>query len=434
MAHDLSSSARAAWTLAILTGALAMGAVATANAAPAVISKAELPSARSETGQPKGPPFPTHVMPITGLQSALFGMTPGAVRAAAAKDFGAQLANALEPTAVELGLTAIAASGSGLPYVGTGRILYVFGPDGRLCAVDLERTAAGSASASQRAALTDIASKTAEGFESARWKPFTLIRGRPIGLNDLVLFHGADDLGNGVEIELFGADYLASLPNGAARRSPPAQGPVALRILFRQDIDGLAVLKPGDFAPAAGDHIDGFRHARFGDTEVQVRAAITQDFGTAPAGIERKTSKDGAYSLLIGATRLNPGPGPAAVSYIFDGASQKLIHVNVGWITPNPPTDAQRQATLWASDRLVDYFHKRQPALKIVAQGRVADPHAMVAYEASDDRGASVTVTVEGVPLTYRPEGDAPKPAALAPLTPAVLLISYGPPSASLAK
>jgi len=152
-----------------------------------------------------------------------------------------------------------------------------------------------------------------------------------------------------------------------------------------------------------------------------VLAAITQDFGTAPAGIERQTSKDGTFALVIGATRLNPGPGPAAVSYIFDGASQKLIHVNVGWITPSPPTDAQRQATLWASDRLVDYFHKRQPALKIVAQGRVADPHAMVAYEASDDRGASVTVTVEGVPLTYRPEGDAPKPAALAPLTPAVL-------------
>jgi hypothetical protein len=433
MTHSLASLARTVWATAILIGALAAAATP-ANSATPVISRAELPSARSETSQPSGPPFPTHVMAITGLQSALFGMTPDAVRAAAAKDFGPGLADALAPAAVEPGLTAIGASGTGLPYVGSGRILYVFGPDGRLCAIDLEKTATGPASARQRADLLDIARKTAEGFESARWKPFTLIRGRPVGLNDLVLFHGADDLGNGVEIELFGVDYVASLPNGAARRSPQAQGPAALRILFRQDIDGLAVLKPGDFAEAGGDHIDGFRHARFGDTEAQVLSALTQDFGTAPAGIERQTSKDGTFALVIGATRLNPGPGPAAVSYIFDGASQKLIHVNVGWITPSPPTDAQRQATLWASDRLVDYFHKRQPALKIVAQGRVADPHAMVAYEASDDRGASVTVTVEGVPLTYRPEGAAPKPAALAPLTPAVLVISYGPPSASLAK
>lgn len=432
MTHGLSFSARTAWATAILIGALAAGAATPANSATPVISRAELPSAHSETSQPSGPPFPTHVMAITGLQSALFGMTPDAVRAAAAKDFGPRLAGALAPAAVEPGLTAIGASGTGLPYVGSGRILYVFGPDGRLCAIDLEKTAPGPASAGQRAALMDIARKTAEGFESARWKPFTLVRGRPIGLNDLVLFHGADDLGNGVEIELFGVDYAASLPNGAARRSPPAEGPAALRILLRQDIDGLAVLKPGDFA-TADDHIDGFRHARFGDTEAQVLAAITQDFGTAPAGIERKTSKDGTYALVIGAPRLNPGPGPAAVSYIFDG-SRRLIHVNVGWITPSPPTDAQRQATLWATDRLMDYFRKYRPSLSVVAQGRIVDPHAMVAYEARDDRGASITVTVEGVSLTYRPQGEATKPSALAPATPAALLVSYAPPPASPAK
>src|SRR5262245_6157832 len=78
--------------------------------------------------------------------------------------------------------------------------------------------------------------------------------------------------------------------------------------------------------------LKGFRTARFGMTEAEVRSAIQKDFAvkpdqirTAPNALERTTA------LVVPLQALDPGPGPATAAYILGYKSKRLIQVNVVW-------------------------------------------------------------------------------------------------------
>ena len=78
--------------------------------------------------------------------------------------------------------------------------------------------------------------------------------------------------------------------------------------------------------------VTGFRDARFGMTEAEVRAAVKKSFAVKDADIKTTANPtEGTTLLIVRVDSLDPGPGPATVTYIFGNKSKKLIQVNVVW-------------------------------------------------------------------------------------------------------
>src|SRR5262245_16713901 len=78
--------------------------------------------------------------------------------------------------------------------------------------------------------------------------------------------------------------------------------------------------------------VTGFRDARFGMTEPEVRTAIKKSFLVKDADIKTGSNPtEGTTLLTVRVSSLDPGPGTATVTYIFGNKSKKLIQVNVGW-------------------------------------------------------------------------------------------------------
>ncbi len=88
-------------------------------------------------------------------------------------------------------------------------------------------------------------------------------------------------------------------------------------------------------APAITADVSGFRSARFGMTQDQVKEAIKADFGIEAKDIHQGTNDQEKTKLLtIQIANLVPDSGTAVVTYIFGFTSQKLIQVNVLWGKP----------------------------------------------------------------------------------------------------
>ncbi len=210
-------------------------------AAPSMAAVGASPTAQPSTYEIDLKPFA-----IRGYRDLHFGMTAAEARQAVAAMFGPALAKALKPDGVEPGFTALRVDGARTPEISPARLLLVFRDD-RLRAVNLEKIVPGEASAAQRQSLIENARTLATGLEARFWPPLKTVRGRPVGPNDLLVFSGIDDLGNGAQISLIGVDYLYPDKAGVMQSSPKAKGPAALRLLIEQDFDLRSVLRPGDF-------------------------------------------------------------------------------------------------------------------------------------------------------------------------------------------
>ncbi|MCP3407041.1 hypothetical protein [Bradyrhizobium sp. CCGB01] len=78
--------------------------------------------------------------------------------------------------------------------------------------------------------------------------------------------------------------------------------------------------------------IDGFRSAKFGMSETDVRAAITKDFSAKPDAIKiQDNASELTRSLLLSAPELLPNGGTAELSYVFGYKSKSLIQVGAVW-------------------------------------------------------------------------------------------------------
>jgi hypothetical protein len=105
------------------------------------------------------------------------------------------------------------------------------------------------------------------------------------------------------------------------------------------------VPKPAEQAPAvavtpsaadtSGDSkisVEGFRSAKFGTTEADVRSAIGKDFGLKPEAIKTQDNPaELTHSLLVTVPDLLPNGGGAEVSYVFGYKSKSLIQVGAAW-------------------------------------------------------------------------------------------------------
>lgn len=88
----------------------------------------------------------------------------------------------------------------------------------------------------------------------------------------------------------------------------------------------------GPAATAKEAQVEGFRNARFGMTEAQVRDAIGKDFklsGDAIQRVEEPTERTTA--LIVKVNDLLPDSGPAVIAYLLGYKTKKLFRVNVIW-------------------------------------------------------------------------------------------------------
>lgn len=153
-------------------------------------------------------------------------------------------------------------------------------------------------------------------------------------------------------------------------------------------------------SPAADYRITGFRHARFGMTPAQVRAAVAADFPGHTAIVSKRDTAEGTDILQLEAQALEPGPGPATISYIFGATSHELSHINIVWRTDAQPTPAERASMAVAGVQLADYFRRQGFSARNQADAaRLGKDGAMLLFLASDRGGALVELVADGLPI-----------------------------------
>lgn len=167
---------------------------------------------------------------------------------------------------------------------------------------------------------------------------------------------------------------------------------------------GAAQAQNGPAAPADKPlhDITGFRSARFGMNEDQVRAAAARDFKDHAALMQPARHPDPRYSLLVlPLPSLEPGPGAAGVTYIFAAREHKLVQVNVMWST-DKPGDADRARMSTAGMQLAEYFRALGWRPDAATMGVPLGPNGLVLFSGIDAHKAMVEVSVTGVSLRGR--------------------------------
>ncbi len=180
----------------------------------------------------------------------------------------------------------------------------------------------------------------------------------------------------------------------------------------------LAAVVPGaahaQAAPAAPDarplhELSGFRSARFGMNEDQVRAAVAHDFKEYAALLEPARHPDARYAMLVlPLPSLEPGPGAAGVTYIFAAKEHKLVQVNVLWSTTDNPGVAERARMATAGTQLADYFRALRWRPGAATMGVPLGANGLVLFSGIDPHKAMVEVSLTGVPLQGRDGKAAP--------------------------
>lgn len=134
-------------------------------------------------------------------------------------------------------------------------------------------------------------------------------------------------------------------------------------------------------AAAGGEtaRVEGFRGARWGMTEAEVKAAITADFKIAADKLKVEPNPSERTGVLTAQVPdLIDGAGLARVSYIFGYTTKKLIQVNLVWGTPVDP-QAKPEGIVAAANQLRDLFLSSgyDPAT-VVANARANDGEVVV--------------------------------------------------------
>ena len=104
--------------------------------------------------------------------------------------------------------------------------------------------------------------------------------------------------------------------------------------------------------------VDGFRQARFGMSEEQVRQAVRKDFPALAAKLTsavHPSEKTTVLSLTV--ADLLPHTSSARVSYIFGYRSKKLIQINIIWASDG--STASDETVVGTANSLRDYFAAR---------------------------------------------------------------------------
>jgi hypothetical protein len=165
--------------------------------------------------------------------------------------------------------------------------------------------------------------------------------------------------------------------------------------------------------PGPPASIEGFRNARLGMSEEQVRQAVRKDFPAAAAKLTSALHPSEKTTVLsIGATDLLPNTGTARISYIFGYRSKKLIQINVVWTSDG---SAASDVTIVATaNSLREYFAPQNYKADTVIANRQLAENTIIVFRASDLQGRTVLLVLSGVAAAARSdEKKGPQPPLL---------------------
>lgn len=122
----------------------------------------------------------------------------------------------------------------------------------------------------------------------------------------------------------------------AVAQYAPATKPPPARLPAAQAAAPTYPAAPGAATPAPAQpavaQISGFRSARFGMTDAEVRGAIERDFNLRGDAIQAQENKaEQTHVLIVRAANVLPGGGTASISYVFGFKSKTLIQVGLSW-------------------------------------------------------------------------------------------------------
>jgi hypothetical protein len=162
--------------------------------------------------------------------------------------------------------------------------------------------------------------------------------------------------------------------------------------------------------PAAGGEtarVDGFRAAKWGMTEAEVKTAVTAEFKIPADKLKSEPNPNERTTVLtIQVPDLIEGAGIARISYIFGYTTRKLIQVNLVWGTPVDP-QAKAEGVVAAANQLRDLFlNAGYDPGTIIANARANDGEVIVFQGQDADKHTTLLRLVSTQPP---PEKDARK-------------------------
>jgi hypothetical protein len=170
--------------------------------------------------------------------------------------------------------------------------------------------------------------------------------------------------------------------------------------------------------------VTGFREARFGMSEQEVRAVVVKTLGAKPADITSAANPvEGTNVLTVRASSLDPVPGPAQVAYIFGYSSKKLIQVNVIWGEEKTKEPADPNAMITAGTRLERYFAGFAWRKDTTRAGIPVGDNTVVLFSGEDEKKGAVRLIVDGVKYQMQREGN--QTTSPEPKGPPKLVINY---------
>ena len=170
--------------------------------------------------------------------------------------------------------------------------------------------------------------------------------------------------------------------------------------------------------------LTGFRNARFGMSEQDLRAVVVKDFGLKPADITSSVNPvEGTTVLTVHVASLDPAPGPATIGYILGYTSKKLIQVNVIWGDQPTKDNADPNAMIASGTRLERYFAGFSWNKDTTRAGIPVGPNTVVLFSGEDDKTGAVRLILDGV--KYQMEREGKESTSPEPKGPPKLLINY---------
>jgi hypothetical protein len=202
-------------------------------------------------------------------------------------------------------------------------------------------------------------------------------------------------LGVGVVVACAGTVWAAFRPSRASAQPAPASA------------------EP-DATALAPKSIEGFRRARFGMSEAQVRQAVQQDFPAVAARLSRMVhARERTIVLSVSVDNLLPDAGPARISYILGAASKQLVLVNIVWVSDGA-TPARDEALVAAANNLRDFLISTYEAHGDIVTNRQVGEAVILVFRVEQADGRMVILMLSGIPAAgRRNRNPAPPPLTM---------------------
>jgi hypothetical protein len=148
--------------------------------------------------------------------------------------------------------------------------------------------------------------------------------------------------------------------------------------------------------------VNGFRTAKFGMDEKQVKRAIAKDFKISSSKIQKTTHiTERTTSLSVSVPNLLAAGGTASIGYVLGQKSKKLIQVNVIWgagaVKGKEKVD--RQSIVGAANLLRDHFSKKRYQKDgFVLNGKINNK-TLIVFRGKDKKGRMILLLLNS-PIT----------------------------------